>query len=165
MRMNRKIEKIKNFRLFLLKQIEGMTHQQLNDIPAGYHNNIIWNLAHLICVEQNMCYVRANLPIVVDSKYFSPYMPGTKPERFIDAQETKSIKELFITSIDKLQSDVDKNIFTNYSPSVMIPKVYGFDVRDIDEAFDYLLYHEGFHTGYILSLKHLILKSYLCSWK
>lgn len=144
----------------MLRQIDGLSTKQLNDIPTGYNNNIIWNLAHLICVEQNMCYIRANLPIIVDDKHFSPYMPGTKPERFIDEQEIKSIKELFITSIDKLQSDVDKNIFDNYSPSIMIPKVYGFEVSTIDEAFDYLLYHEGFHGGYILSLKHLLFKSH-----
>ncbi len=154
--MNKKVEKIKNVRIFLLKQLDGLTNGQLNTIPAGYTNNIIWNLGHLICVEQNLCYVRAGLPITVDDKYFSPYMPGTKPERFIDEQESKSIKMLFITSIDQLQSDLDKRIFENYSPSVMIPKVYGFEVNNIDEAIDYLLYHEGFHSGYILSLKHLL---------
>ncbi len=103
-----------------------------------------------------MCYVRAGLPIAVDDKYFSPYMPGTKPEKFIDEQEIKSTRELFITSIDKLQSDFDKNIFENYSPSGMIPKVYGVEVNNIDEAIDYLLYHEGFHGGYMLSMKHLL---------
>ena len=154
--MNKKIEKLKNFRIFLLKQLSSLTTGQLNTIPAGYTNNIIWNLGHLICAQQNLCYVRSGLPITVDDKYFSPYMPGTKPEGFIDEQDIKSIKELFITSIDQLQSDFDQRIFKNYSPSVMIPKVYGFEVNNMDEAIDYLLYHEGFHGGYILSLKHLV---------
>jgi len=157
--MNKKIEKIKSFRINLLKQIDGLTTQQLNDTPSGYSNNIIWNLAHLICVKQNMCYVRANLPIVVDDKYFSPYMPGTKPEKYVDEQKIKNIKELLITSMDKLQEDFDENMFENYSPSIMIPKVYGFEVSNIDEALDYLLHHEGFHSGYILSLKRLVQKN------
>jgi hypothetical protein len=38
----------------------------------------------------------------------------------------------------------------------MIPKVYGFEVNNIDEAIDYLLYHDGLHTGCIMSLKHLV---------
>ena len=154
--MNKKIDNIKNFRLFLLKQIDGLSTQQLNHIPAGYNNNIIWNLGHLIAVVQNMCYARSGLPITVEDKYFSPYISGTKPEKFIDEQETKSIRELFITSIDKLQSDLDENIFSNYSPSVMIQKVYGFEVTNINEAIDYLVYHEGLHHGYILSMKHLL---------
>lgn len=154
--MNKKIEKIKNFRVFLLKEIEGLTTQQLNDIPSGFNNNIIWNLAHLICVEQNMCYVRSNLPIVVDNKFVSPFLPGTKPEVYFSEQEVNNIKELLISSIDKLQVAFDENRFNTYTPSVMISKVYGFEVTNIDEALEYLLYHEGFHGGYILSLKHLV---------
>ena len=89
--MNTKIENIKNFRLFLLKQIDYLTTKQLNEIPSGFNNNIIWNLGHLICVQQNMCYVKAALPVTVDDKYFSPYLPGTKPESFVEEQEIKNI--------------------------------------------------------------------------
>ncbi len=47
--MNKKIEKIKNFRLFLLKQIGGLTTQQLNDIPAGYNNNYLESDTSYLC--------------------------------------------------------------------------------------------------------------------
>jgi hypothetical protein len=154
--MNRNIEKIKNFRLFILKQIDGLTTQQLNTIPSGFNNNIIWNLAHLTCVVQNLCYARSGLPITVDDKYFSPYMPGTKPERNIDGPEIETIKTQLVSTFDQLQSDLGKGIFKNYTPSVLIPKVYGFEVTNIDEAIEYLLYHEGLHQGHILSLKHLV---------
>jgi len=154
--MNNNIPKIKGFRLALLKQLEGLSTQQLNQIPTGFNNNISWNLGHLISAQQNMCYVRSGLPITVDDKYFSPYMSGTKPEKFIDEQDIKNIKELFITSIHQLQSDYDKKIFENYSPSAMIPKVFGFEVTNINDAIEYLLLHEGLHHGYILSLKHLV---------
>lgn len=154
--MNKQVEKIKGFRVWLLKQVDSLTTQQLNNIPPGYNNNIIWNLGHLTSVVQTVCYVRAGLPITIDDKYFSPYMSGTKPDRFIDDQEIKDIKELIITSIDMLQTDLDKKIFQSYTPSVMIPKVYGFEVNTIDEAINYLLYHEGYHSGCIISLKHLV---------
>jgi hypothetical protein len=154
--MNNKLNKIKNFRLYLLKQIENLTEDQLNYIPSGYNNNIIWNLAHLVAAEQNVCYVRAGLPVTVEDKYIKPYIPGTKPEAYVHDQDIKSIKQLLITSIDTLQSDLDKNKFVNYSPSVMIPKVYGFEITNIEEALEYLLYHEGYHSGCILSLKHLV---------
>jgi hypothetical protein len=83
-------------------------------------------------------------------------MPGTKLEGVISEQEGKRIQELLITSLEQLQSDFGKRIFKHYSPPVMIQKVYGVEVNNIDEAIDYLLYHEGFHAGYILSLKHLL---------
>lgn len=154
--MDKRTEKIKNFRLYLLKQVESLTAEQLNHIPSGYSNNIVWNLGHLIAAEQNMCYVRAGLPVSVADKYFSPYISGTKPGAFVDDQDIETIKELLIVSVDKLQSDLDRKIFANYSPSVMIPKVFGFEVANIDEALEYLLYHEGYHSGCILSLMRLV---------
>lgn len=154
--MNKKIEKIKDFRLFLLKQLDGLTAQQLNEVPSGYNNNIIWNLAHLICAEQSMCYVRAGLPLVVDEQYFSPYLPTTKPTGFVDEQEIEIIKKLLISSIDRLQADFEKDAFGNYSPSAMTPKIYGVEVNSIDDAINFLLYHEGFHAGYIISLKRSV---------
>jgi hypothetical protein len=154
--MNRKIGNLKNYRLYVLKQLDGLTTEQLNAIPAGYHNNVIWNLAHLVSVAQNLCYVRAGLPIAVDDRYFSPYLPGTKPERFIDEPEIQAIKTLCITSMDQFQADYANNVFGTYSSSAGIAKVYGVEVTQIDEAIDYLLYHEGFHGGYMLSLKRLL---------
>jgi hypothetical protein len=154
--MNANIERIKHFRLHLLKQLKELTTVQLNTIPAGYNNNIIWNLGHLISTAQNMGYVRAGLPITVDDNYVSSYLPGTQPNQFIDEPEVETIKALLITSIDRFQSDFDGNTFVQYTPSVMIPKVYGFEVNTIDEAIDYLLYHEGYHSGYIAAMKRLL---------
>jgi hypothetical protein len=154
--MNNKLDKIKNFRLYLLRQIENLSVDQLNHIPSGYNNNIIWNLAHLMAAQQNLCYVRAGLPAAIGDRYFTPYMPGTKPDGFVNEKDIKEIKELLITSMDAWQSDLDKSKFVNYSPSVMIPKVYGFEVSDIEDVMEYLLYHDGYHAGCILSLKHLV---------
>jgi hypothetical protein len=154
--MNTKIEHIKNYRLYLLRQLDGLTTEQLNAIPAGYPNNVVWNLGHLVSVAQNLCYVRAGLPIAVDDRYFSPYLPGTKPERFVDETEVQAIKALCLSSMDQLRADYANHAFGKYTPSEGIRKVYGVEVSTIDEAIDYLLYHEGFHGGYVLSLKRLL---------
>ena len=151
--MNPKIENLKNYRRYVLKQLDGLTTEQLNAIPAGYHNNVIWNLAHLVSVAQNLCYVRAGLPIAVDDRYFSPYLPGTRPAGWVDESEIQTIKALCITSLDGFQADYAKGAFRNYAPSAGIRQVYGVEVSNIDEAIDYLVYHEGFHGGYMLALK------------
>ncbi|GAA4300657.1 DinB family protein [Compostibacter hankyongensis] len=154
--MYNNISKIRGFRLFLLRHIDDLSAGQLNIIPPGHNNNIIWNLAHLTAVVQMMCYERSGLPFTIEGKYVSPYLSGTRPETFVEEAEIKNIRELFIRSIDRLQSDFDKNMFGRYTPSVRISEVYGFTVTNIHEAIDYLLYHEGLHSGSILSLKHLV---------
>lgn len=151
-----KVEKMKDLRRFLLRQVQGLIPEQLNTIPQGYNNNIIWNLTHLICAQQGICYVRAGLPITDSDDYFSPFLPGTKPERFVDGTEIDAIKRLLISTLDQLQVDVDQDVFNNYSPSAMTSKVYGIEVNNINEAFDFLLYHEGFHSGCIFAQKHAV---------
>jgi hypothetical protein len=154
--MGNKIEKIKKVRLFLIDQIEGLSNEQLNRIPKGFNNNIIWNLAHLICAQQGICYLRAGQTAIVPDKYLAPFFTNTKPERILEKQEIVEIKSLFINTIDKLHTDCGKNRFNNYSPSPNIFKVYGIEIKDLDDALEFLLYHEGCHIGYILTLKRLV---------
>lgn len=155
--MDNRIEKIKKIRLFLIDQIEGLSDKQLNKIPDGFNNNIIWNLTHLICAQQGICYLRSGQTAIAPDKYIAPFFTNTKPERIIEKLEIEEIKSLLIDSIDKLQRDYDKKIFNNYTPSPNIFRVYGIEIKGIDDALEFLLYHEGYHSGYILALKRLLI--------
>ncbi|MGI4834352.1 MAG: DinB family protein [Janthinobacterium lividum] len=150
------LTKIKNLRLFLLQQVAGLTTAQLNQVPAGYSNNVIWHLAHLTSAAQAICYLRAGLPSTIEEKYLTPFLPGTRPERVIDDAEVEVIKTLFIHSIDTLRVDFERGLFTTYAPSERIAAIYGVEVATIADALDFVLYHEGFHSGYIVALKHLV---------
>ncbi len=151
-----RIEKIKHLRMFLLSRIEGLTTEQLNTIPVGFNNNIVWNLAHLVAAQQSICYLRAGVPPVVAETYITDYLPGTKPRQPIDGETIATIKELLISSIDTMGTDYARHLFRNYTYSERIKEIYGIDVRTIDDAIDFILYHEGFHIGCVLMLKHLV---------
>lgn len=154
--MYSKIEKIKKVRLFLIEQIQGLSDEQLNKVPEGFNNNIVWNLAHVIGAQQGICYLRAAQAAIVPDKYIAPFFTNTKPEKTISKEEIEEIKRLFIDTIDKLQGDFDQRIFENYTPSPNILRVYGIEIKDIDDALEFLLYHEGYHSGYILALKRVV---------
>lgn len=139
-----------------MEQIEGLTAEQLNQVPDGYNNNIIWNLAHLICAQQGICYLRGGQAAIVPEKYITPFFTNTRPAGFLDDAEIAEIKRLFISTIDELASDYERKIFGNYTPSPNILNAYGIELNDIDDALDFVLYHEGYHSGYILSLKRLV---------
>ncbi|MEO6547968.1 MAG: DinB family protein [Ferruginibacter sp.] len=151
--MNKRINKIKKVRQFLIEQVANLTHSQLNNIPQGYNNNIIWNLVHLISIQQALCYFKAAQKAIVPDRYITPFSINTKPVSIVGEEEIIGIKSLFISTIDALQKDYEKEIFYNYAASPNIFKVYGIEVTSIDDALEFLLYHEGYHTGYILCLK------------
>jgi hypothetical protein len=152
--MHHKIEKIKNVRLFVLDQIKDLSPKQLNQIPKGFNNNVIWNLAHIISAQQSVCYVRANLPFVIDEKHYLSHLPSTKPADFKTLSEIVKIKELFISSIEIFDKNLGENLFDNYIP--WLAKPYGIKVSNIEDAIDFLIFHEGLHAGYIIALKHLL---------
>src|SRR5688572_15974369 len=101
--MNDQIEIIKKTRDYILDLVKELNIEQLNKIPAGFNNNIIWNLGHLIAAQQGVCYVRAGLKPRVDEDFIDKYKKGSRPERFLDEEELKEIKEIFFSSLDVLK--------------------------------------------------------------
>jgi DinB superfamily len=151
--MTKQIEIVKKTRFFLLDGIKDLTAEQLNKVPDGFNNNIIWNIAHLMAAQQGICYVRAGLPTVIDEKLFLAYKSGTKPEQFVDATEAAHIKHLFLTTIDRLETDYNNNIFGGYVPWTTR---YGVEIRNIDDTISFLPMHEGLHLGYIMAMKRVV---------
>lgn len=142
----------------MLDQLAMLSVTHFNEIPAPFNNNIIWNIAHLSAVQQMMCYTRSGLPVVIEDRFYTPFLSGSKPDVLISEMEINAIQRLSISTIEQLQSDYDAGKFTEYTPSAMIPKWYGFPVESIDEALEYLLYHEGLHVGTVLCLKRLVVR-------
>ena len=147
------IAQLKSVRLYMLNLIDTLTAAQLNTIPPGFGNNIIWNIAHLLASQQRMCYLRSANPYYVEESLVLKYKIETKPEQAISDKEIATIKELFITSIDQFDTDYNKKIFGNYT-SWTTP--YGVAINSIEDVIKFLPFHEGLHTGSILALKKFV---------
>ncbi len=107
----------------------------------------------MVAAQQNLCYKRAGLDIVIDEQHFTPYLPGTKPERFIEADEVELIKSSLISTLDLLDADLQTNKFENYTGWTTR---YGNTLNNIEEAVAFVPFHEGIHTGYVWALKRVI---------
>jgi hypothetical protein len=149
----RAIEILKNPRKLILEGISNLTIEQLNHIPTGFNNNIIWNLGHMIASQQGLCYKRAGLETIVSESFFDTYKSGTKPERFITEAEYEEVKELFFSTLDQLQADLEAGKFANYMPVVTR---YNVEVSSVEEAIGFLPFHDGLHIGYMMSLRKLV---------
>ncbi|RBQ02850.1 DinB family protein [Pedobacter miscanthi] len=147
------ITQIKNTRAFIIELVKDLNTEQLNKIPKGFNNNIIWNIAHLTAAQQNLCYVRSGLPVTVESEYFTPFLSGTKPGHFIGKEEINSIFDILLSSIDRLASDYTSGIFKQFDPW---DKRYGMKLNSIEDAINFVPFHEGMHIGYIMALKKLV---------
>jgi hypothetical protein len=147
------IEKVKLTRTYLIGLVQNLTIAQLNEVPPGFNNNIIWNLAHLVSAQQGLCYTRSGLP--VPNEYLSVYKSGTMPEQFCDVLEADQIKELLISSLDQLKTDYANGIFEKYDG---FTTRYGVSISNITDAISFIPFHEGLHTGYIMALKRILIQ-------
>ncbi|WP_316805500.1 DinB family protein [Pedobacter nototheniae] len=147
------IQQIKNTRKYILELVKDLSVEQLNKIPEGFNNNIIWNIAHLTAAQQNMCYVRSGLNIAVEDQHFTPFLSGTKPEKFITEPEINFIYEVLLNSMDSFETDYSNGIFVQFDPW---SKRYGMKLNSIEDAINFIPFHEGMHIGYIMALKKLV---------
>ena len=149
------IETIRKTRSFLLEQIKNLNNDQFNQVAEGFNNNIIWNLGHMIAAQQGMCYKRAGLPTIIKEDFWEKFRTGTKPQGLLSDDEITQIKELLFTTLDKVQIDYDKKIFDNYTAW---STRYGVEIASIDDAIEFLPFHEGLHAGTIVAIKRLVTK-------
>jgi hypothetical protein len=149
----KQIEILKKTREYLLELVRDLSIEELNEIPPGFNNNIIWNLGHMLASQQGVCYVRSGLKVAIDEKYFLAYKPDTKPGEFIDRVQVDAIKSLFLPAIDQLERDYYDNVFANYPAWT---NRYGVEHKNIEDTIDFLLFHEGLHLGYIMALKIMV---------
>jgi len=60
---------------------------------------------------------------------------------------------MMFSTLDQLETDLNDNLFANY-PSWATR--YGVEIKSIDDAMHFLLFHEGLHAGYVTYMKRLV---------
>ncbi|AXG73914.1 DinB family protein [Flavobacterium arcticum] len=140
-------------RQLLLLFLEKYSLAQLNKIPEGFNNNIIWNIGHIIVIQQRIAYTLSGLPIMISDEMANMYMKDTKPERDVTAEEVEEMKTLLFTTLDKTEEDFKNGLFVNYKEHTTS---MGFTLTNITNAVQFNNYHEGLHLGVIMSLRKLV---------
>jgi hypothetical protein len=151
--MNSVFEVQKTIREVLLKVLDHHSLEQLNKIPQGFTNNLIWNIAHCVASQQVLIYKLSGLPMMVSEEFVAKYRKGTKPEGEISQAEVDEIRILLSSTLDQVQKDFANNIFVNYTE---YPTSLGFVLKNIDGALNFNNYHEGIHTGIIMSIRKFV---------
>lgn len=140
---------IKN-RLILEKFINNYSLKDLNTVPEGFSNNIIWNIAHTIVTQQLLVYHLSDLPMLVSDDLVVRYKKGTKVEHDVTQEEVDLIKSLLFSPIEQTQKDYPKKIFDPYDVYVTSTNTV---IASVEDAIVFNNFHEGIHLGYILALK------------
>lgn len=151
--MNTSLDVTRTSRKMLSQFLKSYNLGQLNTIPEGHNNNLIWNIAHIIVVQQMLVYKLSGLPMKISDTLVEKYKKGTKPEQDATQAEVDEINNLLMETIDKTEIDINNNIFVNFQE---YPTSTGFVLKSVKDAMVFNSFHEGIHIGAILSLRKFI---------
>lgn len=141
---------LSNTRGIFKKIIEDNTLQDLNKIPDGFNNNIIWNIAHILVTEQLLVYKLSGLESSLSDEMINSYRKDTKPNSDLSQEEVDEIKDLLLPILEKTKEDYYDNVFENYNAYTV--STTGNTLNNVDEALQFAAIHEGLHYGYVLAL-------------
>lgn len=133
--------------------LQNYSLEQLNKVPEGFNNNLIWNIGHIIVVQQLLVYKLSGLPTMIPDEMIAKYQKGTRPETDATQEEVDEIKRLLYVTIEKNQADFDNHIFKAYHE---FTNNLGFTIRSAEGAVAYNYYHEAMHLGMMMSIRKFV---------
>ena len=152
-KMKIQFDVLRKSRELVLKELEGLTLEQIHTIPAGFKNNIAWNVAHLVVTQQVLHYKLSGLNCLCPDDLIDSHKKGTSPTKTFTEEEFEEVTELLMGLPDTLQEDFEAGIFETYNE---YPTSTGFVLSSIDNAIAVNNFHEGIHYGIIRSIKKFL---------
>lgn len=136
-----------------LNIIERYSLEQLNKIPEGFSNNLVWNLGHIIVSQQGLVYRLSGLPMKVTPEMMDNYKNGSRPTGAVSHEEVDELKVSLFSLLEKTKQDYANGLFTTYNEYTTST---GFHLASVKEAIEFNNYHEGIHLGYMMNIKKFI---------
>nr|WP_322623391.1 DinB family protein [uncultured Flavobacterium sp.] len=132
---------------------ENFSIEDLNKIPDGFRNNLIWNIGHIIVSQQSLIYKGSGLPMLVSDELVSLYARGTAPHRDISPSEAVELRNLLDSLVRKTEDDYNDGVFTEYHSR---KSEMGYDLSTVEDAIAFNNHHESLHLGIMMQLKKFI---------
>ena len=138
-----------------IRLIDELSLEQLNEIPTGFNNNIIWNFGHIVVSTQTLSYTRTGIREGVSwVKYVDAYAKGTKPTYFVSQEEVNDLKEIALSSILEIEADYNAGVFKTTTPYETA--TYGATLNSIEDVLITSVGHDNLHYGYATAQKRII---------
>lgn len=151
--MKTQFDILRKSRELVVKELEGLSMDQIHKIPEGFKNNIAWNVSHLVVTQQLLHYKLSGLNCLCKDELIEAHRKGTAPTKTFTEEEFEEVLELLLGLPDTLQEDYEAGIFENYTE---YPTSTGFTLTSIENAIPFNNFHEGIHYGIIRSIKKFL---------
>ncbi|MCC5943634.1 MAG: DinB family protein [Bernardetiaceae bacterium] len=130
--------------------LDDFSVEELNNIPKGFSNNLIWNFGHIVVTQQILCYKLTENSLHISDAWLEHYRKGTKPSGAANESEIIALKKEALILLDKFEKDYQSGIFKQFQT---YKTSYGYTLNSLEEAVHFNSTHEALHYGYALALR------------
>ena len=141
----------KNF----LAILECSSIAELNAIPIGFNNNVIWNIAHIVATMDILYYSLNGLTPRLDSSFIDSYRKGTKPAEMVDQTMVDTLKLELINQLERIEIDLKEGIFPQNLPKAYTTS-YNFELKTLNDIIRFNQVHEALHIGIVMCLRKFV---------
>lgn len=121
--------------------------EKLNAIPTGFNNNILWNVGHMVAIQQLIVYGLSQTPFRTDQWIIDTFKNKTKPERIYEQSDLEKVLNALLETVTTMEADFNQNAFGVQTPFISKSLNTSFDTMEAVISFN--MFHEGLHTGVI----------------
>ena len=134
--------------------VRSLSNEQINLIPPGFANNLIWNYGHMVVTQQMIVYGLSGLPLYVDREPIAAYRRGSKPEQNVSRVAVDRLVDLHAETISLLEKDLNRHdLFQNFQEHTT---VFGTTMTDHREGVIFNNIHEGYHLGIMQAIRKFV---------
>jgi len=133
--------------------IKAYRLEQLNRVPDGFNNNLIWNAGHVIATAELLTFGLAGQRTPSGKDFINRYRKGTRPEKDADQAELDYILTELVRGHERLVEAISSADWSNFQP---YQTSFGINVASVEEAVSFNNLHEALHVGTMLALRKLV---------
>lgn len=134
------------------KLLDGLSKEELLQVPEGFNNNILWNAGHVIVTQQLLSYGLAGKNIPSPPEFLDRYRKGSSPQDITD-EDLVYIKNYMVSMMEFMIKDYESGMFSEFKT---YETSYGTTLTSIDDAIQFLMIHEALHFGYAMAQRKTI---------
>lgn len=143
----------KQERALLERLIDDVNDDALCVVPAGYSNNILWNLGHIVAAQQLLTYKLSGLDMYVSDEFIAEFRGGTSPADWQSTPDIIQIKAFVRELPGRFKEDLEAGLFVDYQG---YSTSTGLKLNTFEDGVIFNQFHEGIHTGVIMALKKMV---------
>lgn len=144
---------LKQTRRNIISVVEDVPHQDLCRIPAGFNNNIFWNVGHIYVTQQLLTRGLSGVDLEIDDDIRDAFRKGTNAHTDYEPEIWLKLKDDLMPSIDRLEQDLEGEALKLTAPYATS---FGVKLSSIEDSVRFVAIHEALHLGYIMAQRRAL---------